>query len=355
MSSPTPAPASPSPNLEVLGITFDYLPVEQRQTMIDLGVKMKLRCTNDKQRMEEIHKVFLERYNRIPDKLLRDLLWLLDSGRYQVNLIKWLKLARNHDMIFAFDVDGPFKEMLMAIRTDSIRVEALAALDSCINSFKGATLSAEENMADIICLQKSFKGMLDMSQKILCIAARKANIFTGVNLMQALDQRLDGDRPADGRITPNEKRIIMENITSSMRTRYFKTKAVSAVAPPPSWTPWTIPRRPEPGSAPAPAPASASSSSSSMPPTPPPTIDLTVATAVESLPKMDAATAAMLSDDIRVDAALCIICVTEPVQVVFMPCEHMIYCRSCYDKSKPPSCPYCRRKIDRLVKPRIVS
>ena len=53
----------------------------------------------------------------------------------------------------------------------------------------------------------------------------------------------------------------------------------------------------------------------------------------------------------------CVICMSEASVTVFVPCGHKCTCKDCYDTickharngRQPPSCPLCRRSIDKIM------
>ncbi|XP_052085607.1 uncharacterized protein LOC127723148 isoform X2 [Mytilus californianus] len=45
------------------------------------------------------------------------------------------------------------------------------------------------------------------------------------------------------------------------------------------------------------------------------------------------------------DKYLCKICFGNPVEVIFLPCMHVCWCKNCSDKTKVKQCPICREKI----------
>ena len=56
------------------------------------------------------------------------------------------------------------------------------------------------------------------------------------------------------------------------------------------------------------------------------------------------------SDNINL-GKICIICLTNPIKVIFLPCKHRCYCSKCYNECKEKcqniimNCPICRKPI----------
>ena len=51
-----------------------------------------------------------------------------------------------------------------------------------------------------------------------------------------------------------------------------------------------------------------------------------------------------------IDGFLCSKCGTNPKNIIFVPCYHMAYCKSCFDKHNFLKCPTCNKEIKDLVK-----
>lgn len=46
---------------------------------------------------------------------------------------------------------------------------------------------------------------------------------------------------------------------------------------------------------------------------------------------------------------LCCICMTEPKNVILLPCNHFIVCKACFEKLESPQCPKCRADIQEYM------
>ena len=54
-------------------------------------------------------------------------------------------------------------------------------------------------------------------------------------------------------------------------------------------------------------------------------------------------------DDVIFKIDNCVICLSEPSAILYIPCKHQCICEDCNNEKELKSCPYCRVKIEKRV------